>query len=84
MLTPADGEALAAASGDPARLRALIAARREAIRLEHARHRCGGETVAALTALMDAVLRALYRQVVVAGDALDRPGSGCAVVAVGG
>jgi [protein-PII] uridylyltransferase len=84
MLTPAECEALAAASGDPARLRELIAARREAIRLEHARHRCGGETVAALTALMDAVLRALYRRVVVAGDALDRPGSGCAVVAVGG
>ena len=84
MPTDTEHDPWAAVGGDLADLRTAVAARREAIRQAHAEQRCGRETVAAMTALMDGLLRALYRRVVVTGEALDRPGSGCAVVAVGG
>jgi [protein-PII] uridylyltransferase len=84
MLTALVSNSFTAAGGDLARLREAIAARREAIRQDHAQRRNGGATVAALTELMDAVVRALHQRVVVSGDGRDRPGSGCAVVAVGG
>lgn len=73
-----------AAGRDLRRVRELVTAQRDAIRRDHAARRQSRDTVAALTAVMDAVIRALYLNVVAPGEGVDRPGSGCAIVAVGG
>ncbi|HET8761489.1 MAG TPA: nucleotidyltransferase domain-containing protein, partial [Nitrospiria bacterium] len=68
---------------DPQRLRAFVAEHRARLRRDHELRRCGPDTVAGLSALMDAVIASLYGAVV-PGEGVERPGSGCAVVAVGG
>jgi [protein-PII] uridylyltransferase len=78
-----DLEAVAAAEADLPRLREVVAAQRAGLRRDHERRRCGPDTVAGLSALMDAVIASLYRSVV-PGEGVERPGSGCAVAAVGG
>ncbi len=83
MIALVDREAVEAVRGDTQRLRELVATQRERLRRDHEQRRSGSDTVAGLSALMDAVMAALYRGCVAPGD-VDREGSGCAVVAVGG
>ncbi|MFZ5863887.1 MAG: [protein-PII] uridylyltransferase [Nitrospirota bacterium] len=78
-----DREAIISVGADLPRLRAAVAAQRAVLRRDHERRRCGPDTVAGLSALMDAVIASLYRTVV-PGEGVERPGSGCAVIAVGG
>ncbi len=78
-----DRDAVLAAGHDVGRLREVVAAQRERLRRDHRQRRHGADTVAGLSALMDAVVTALYRRTVARED-VDRSGSGCAVVAVGG
>ncbi|MEW6684060.1 MAG: [protein-PII] uridylyltransferase [Nitrospirota bacterium] len=83
MIKLIDQETVAAVRHDAGRLRELVAEQRARLREDHERRRCGPDTVAGLSALMDAVVTSLYRGVVAPSE-VDRPGSGCAVVAVGG
>jgi [protein-PII] uridylyltransferase len=78
-----DPDPINAAGADAQRLREVVAEQRARLRRDHERRRCGPETVAGLSELMDAVVASLYTAVV-PGAGVERPGSGCAVVAVGG
>lgn len=78
-----DLDAVRAVGADLPRLREVVAVQRARLRRDHERRRRGPDTVAGLSALMDVIIASLYRSVV-PGEGVERPGSGCAVVAVGG